>query len=413
MTARFEIPWMSLAIAGTIIGVSVAAWVDLGIPLTAQNAPIWGARDAWGLHLGQNWRLLTAGLLHSNLPHLLWNLVPCLPILFLLERAIGGISTLWLTIVCLVIGHACGALTQGGTSVGFSPALFGLIAAFAVTHWRAYPHLARLGLIYLCVGLIASVRFADVDLASHIGGIGAGGISGIIWSQRHTTSDLVILALLPFLLTYTLPAQNAGPWTLERDGLRLTTHASLIRQREPNTRCMSSHQTCVNVTTLRVSRLHELPAWSEQCAQNLGPISPSRCQTHQPDRLCQHLRRGLYQHSICLTSQSERALSSFSSIIRSIELLPPADHQKQNSLLVNALQAHRLGAVDKARRLYQSAMEKAPLDARLPFLAAVLEIDFANDLVAAEKLALKATSLDAIHPDGKALVHEIRLRLRP
>ena len=79
----------------------------------------------------------------------------------------------------------------------------------------------------------------------------------------------------------------------------------------------------------------------------------------------------------------------------------------------DALQAHRLGAVDKARRLYQSAMEKAPLDARLPFLAAVLEIDFANDLIAAEKLALKATSLDAIHPDGKALVHEIRLRLKP
>ena len=90
-----------------------------------------------------------------------------------------------------------------------------------------------------------------------------------------------------------------------------------------------------------------------------------------------------------------------------------SNHQKQNSLLVNALQAHRLGSVDKARRLYQSAMEKAPLDARLPFLAAVLEIDFANDLIAAEKLALKATSLDAIHPDGKALVHEIRLRLKP
>ena len=80
---------------------------------------------------------------------------------------------------------------------------------------------------------------------------------------------------------------------------------------------------------------------------------------------------------------------------------------------MDALQAHRLGNVDQARRLYQAAMEKAPLDARLPFLAAVLEVDFANDLLAAEKLALKATTLDAIHPDGKALVHEIRTRLRP
>ncbi len=413
MTTRFEIPWMSLAIAGTIIAVSVSAWVDLGLPLTAQNAPAWGARDAWGLHLGQNWRLLTAGLLHSNLPHLLWNLGPCLPILFLLERAIGRMATLWLTIVCLVIGHACGALTQGGTSVGFSPALFGLIAAFAVTDWRAYPHLARLGLIYLCVGLIASMRFADVDLASHVGGIGAGVISAILWSQRKRPFDLMVLALLPFFLTYNLPAQASASWSFESDGLLLTTHSNLILQTAPNTRCMASHPTCIRVSTVRASRLHDLPVWTEQCAASLGPVTATRCQTHHPKQLCQHLRRGLYQHSICLTSKSTRALSAFSVLIPSIELIKPSDQTQKQSLLTDALQAHRLGDIDQARRLYQSAMEKAPLDARLPFLAAVLEIDFGNDLLAAEKLALKATTLDAIHPDGKALIDEIRARLKP
>ena len=412
MTTRFEIPWMSLAIAGTVIGVSVGAWIDLGIPLTAQSAPSWGARDAWGLHLGQNWRLLTAGLLHSNLPHLLWNLGPCLPILFLLERALGGLATLWLTLVCLIIGHACGALTQGGTSVGFSPALFGLIAAFAVTHWRTYPHLARLGMIYLCIGLIASVRFADVDLASHVGGIAAGAASGVIWLNRERLVDLIMMAILPLVLTYTLPAQSGGPWILERDGLHLKTHAALSRQSKPDTRCMTNHQTCVTVTTLRVSRLRELPLWSKICSGHLGRVTESRCQTHRQSELCQHIRRGLYQHSICLNSQTDRALSAFSALVTNIELVPPSDHHQQKSLLIDALQAHRLGQLHQARNLYQAAMEKAPFDARLPFLAAVLELDFANDLIAAEKLALKATTLDAIHPDGKALVHEIRMRLK-
>ena len=413
MTTRFAIPWMSLAIAGVIVSVSVGAWMDLGLPLTAETAPHWGARDAWGLHLGENWRLLTAGLLHSNVAHLLLNLGPCLPILFLLERAFGGTVTLWLTIVCVVIGHASGALTQGGTSVGFSPALFGLIAAFAVTHWRRYPHLARLGLIYLCIGLIASMRFADVDLASHVGGIGAGVVSGLIWSQRQRVSDLMIIALLPFLVTYTLPQQSDGLWTLKRDGLQLTVHASLLPQSQPNKRCTSNHRACVTATTLRVSRLHELPAWSKQCASALGPISRSTCQTARPGAICKHIRRGLYQHSICLNASNARGLSAFPALISRIELTPPADFQSANNPINAALQAHRLGEVDRARALYRSAMEKAPLDAKLPFLAALLEIDFADDLLAAEKLALRATKLDAIHPDGKALIDEIRVRLAP
>ena len=53
------------------------------------------------------------------------------------------------------------------------------------------------------------------------------------------------------------------------------------------------------------------------------------------------------------------------------------------------------------------------LDAKRPFLAALLELDFTGDLGAAERLARRATSLDAIHPDGRALLLEIQSKRSP
>ena len=413
MSRRASIPWTSLATAGLIVSVSSLAWSDLGVPLTAKNAPLWGARDAWALSLGQNWRLLTAGLLHSDPIHLLWNLVPSLPFLVLLERRLGSLTALAITTLSLICGHAVGALLQGGVSVGFSPALFGLISAFAWLFWRDHPRLARLSVVYVLVGLIASLRFTNVDLASHVGGMAAGLITAWVWSIRQRASDLAVVAALPLFWSFSLPAEPPASWQLKRQGLLLKVHPMLTIQATPTRRCDLQGTTCVSVETQVVSRRHQMEAWAQRCAAALGVPSATRCLVTTKNSLCQRVRRGLYDHAICLESDSARGRSRFRQLVEAVELTPPSDHPAQRTLLIDALQAHRIGQTAEARELYRQAMLEAPLDARVPFLAAVLETDFGKDLLAAEKLALKATSLDAIHPDGKALLHEIRARLEP
>jgi hypothetical protein len=135
------------------------------------------------------------------------------------------------------------------------------------------------------------------------------------------------------------------------------------------------------------------------------------CLRREADRLCRIIQRGLYEHEVCLQADRAAGLSRFHALIRRIHLITPKDQPRGDPLLIRALAAHRLGATARARSAYQQAMEKSPLDARLPFLAALLELDFADNPSAAEPLALRAANLDPKHPHGKALLNEIRERL--
>jgi hypothetical protein len=126
-----------------------------------------------------------------------------------------------------------------------------------------------------------------------------------------------------------------------------------------------------------------------------------------------HKRRGLYDHSVCLESEHPNTAHLWRRVIRSIDWLDPRDPIQATATFNAALRAHRLGQTTTARLAYQKAMIEAPGDARLPFLAAILELDFGEGPSHAEPLALHATVLDPLHPDGKALLHEIRQGLEP
>ena len=102
-----------------------------------------------------------------------------------------------------------------------------------------------------------------------------------------------------------------------------------------------------------------------------------------------------------------RALGASCAFDQTIGLVPPSDPLPKDSLFSNAIRAHRLG--DTSASAVPEAMAEAPLDAKRPFLA-LLELHFTGDLGAAEQLARRAASLDAIHPDGRALLLEISRR---
>ncbi len=411
MMQQRRIPWASLGLVTAVCGLSFWAWRSSGLPLTAETAVTVGARSNWALSLGESWRLISAGFLHSDQAHLLWNLVPSVPILVLLERRIGALSSACLTLLCLSFGHATGALFHGGVSVGFSPALFGVVAAFACTHWRQSPQLARLAWVYLSVGLIASLRFADVDLASHLGGLIAGLLGAALWLHWKRWTPLAVSALIPLIVGLPLPSSPTTVWQLGKQGLVLEIGAELSVLDHQGRRCVAGQRACLSVQTTTVSRPHERSDLATRCVPALGPIGRDGCLVRHTNRLCRILRRGLYEHELCLTASRAAGLSRFNALVRRIHLTVPRDQPQGDNLLIQALAAHRLGATQMARSAYQEAMEKTPLDAKIPFLAALLELDFANNPIAAEPLALRASGLDPKHPHGQALLAEIRERL--
>jgi rhomboid protease GluP len=411
MSQSVKLPWASLCIALTVSAVSYWAWWRAGLPLTAETAVALGARSNWALSLGESWRLISAGFLHSDQAHLLWNLVPSLPIMVLLERRIGALTSLAITLLSLSFGHAIGAIFHGGVTVGFSPALFGLVAAFALTQWRRSPQLARLALVYLTVGLIASLRFAGVDLASHLGGLAAGLAGAAIWMVSGRISGLAALAVIPLIIGLPLPVAPTTVWQLPKQGLVVEISGELSILEHPGRRCVPGRRACLSIRTTTASRRHDLVELDRRCASKLGAMKTDGCLRREGDRLCRIIRRGLYEHELCLQADRAAGLSRFHEMIRSIHLTPPKDQPRGDALLIRALAAHRLGATMLARSAYREAMKKAPMDARLPFLAALLELDFADNPGAAEPLALRAANLDPKHPHGKALLTEIRERL--
>jgi membrane associated rhomboid family serine protease len=136
--------------------------------------------DSGGIGAGY-WRLVAFGFLHSNMTHLLLNLL----LLFLagpaVERRIG---TGWMLLTFLAASMASGIAILAkhalwpspGTSVGASGGLFGLLAAALVLVFLKQPRgrlsLAVLGAA-LAVGLAYSM-FPGISLAGHAAGLAVG-----------------------------------------------------------------------------------------------------------------------------------------------------------------------------------------------------------------------------------------------
>jgi membrane associated rhomboid family serine protease len=412
MESSKRLPWASFTLVLIVVGCSLLAWKTVGYPLTADSAGSVGARHQWSLQLGQLWRLISAACLHMDAPHLLWNLLPSLPFLVLLERRMSAGQMVALVLLGAVFGHACGAIFSGGTSVGFSPSLFAVIAAFIVTQGERSPQLVRLATIYLGVGLVASLRLEGVDIGSHIGGLGAGIVGGLMLRHGCSAASLLLLALLPIVAGLPLADEPSQTWDLETHGLLLEISGAFKPSTDTSTRCIVGSATCLTVKSRRVARRAGLAALDGHCFDSQNTRPNERCLLQNSGRVCSMVRRGLYQHSVCLVSKHPKALRRWTHLLRGLTLIPPHDDLEGDAKLIEALRAHRLGETQKARDAYRVAMLRSPDDARLTFLAALLEVDFADNLERALLLAERAAALDPKHPDGRALLREIKERLR-
>lgn len=137
------------------------------------------------LEQGEVWRLLSYGLLHVDLSHLLFNLCFLAYTGYHLERAVGRRNLALLFAGSVFSGGLLSmAMAPERTSLGASGGDFGLLAATVILgwkHWEAIPETARkyFGWAlfpYLCISILSGLQAENVDNWSHLGGL----IGGIV-----------------------------------------------------------------------------------------------------------------------------------------------------------------------------------------------------------------------------------------
>ena len=129
---------------------------------------------------GEVYRLITYGLLHVSLEHLLFNLLFLAYCGYHLERALGRLNLLLLFFGSVFTGGLMSmAFTPDRPSLGASGGLFGLIAAAVVFGWKHFDDIPVRSrkyfgwalAPYLMVSLASGLRAENVDNWGHLGGL--------------------------------------------------------------------------------------------------------------------------------------------------------------------------------------------------------------------------------------------------
>src|SRR5204862_6084639 len=114
---------------------------------------------------GDWWRIVTAGFLHANFIHILFNMFALYVLGSLLEPGIGTPRFLGVYFVSLLAG-SFGALllTPDATTVGASGAIFGLMsAAFIVARHRGLEQLASQIGFYVIINLFFTLGVSGIS----------------------------------------------------------------------------------------------------------------------------------------------------------------------------------------------------------------------------------------------------------
>lgn len=198
--------WLSMmtaSVTGWIVLVNVAVWLAMVIAsfgggiLTRFPA---GTTWAFGslvpdLLAFEPWRLVTCLFVHGDLMHLAMNMAILWYVGRRLEFAYGPARFAALYLGAGLVGSVASGMwhvVAGGTSVGASGAVLGVIGGIAAFFWKARGRRADetrqwLGFSAMAVGIgvVLSIFGVPVDNAAHIGGmLGGAGISWVFAGRR-------------------------------------------------------------------------------------------------------------------------------------------------------------------------------------------------------------------------------------
>src|SRR3954452_3743256 len=197
-----------------LIGICVAVFIaelatggSLG-EARLSHAAIDGAVSKGTVASGDWYRLLTAGFLHADITHLLFNMISLYILGQMLEPHFGRLRFLLIFVVSVLAGSLAIVITDSA-GLGASSGVFGLMGAGLVLSWLSGYSLnpAENGLaLWLGINLLLSFR-PGISLAGHIGGLIGGALAaGVIYGARQArlkepmpSVALGALAVLTFL----------------------------------------------------------------------------------------------------------------------------------------------------------------------------------------------------------------------
>ena len=150
---------------------------------------------------GELWRLISYGLLHVALDHLLLNLCFLAYTAYHLERAYGrrNLAVLYFSSV-FGGGLLSMALTPDVPALGASGGIYGLMAAaivFGWKHWDSLPQKQRMYFgwaiaVYLGLSFVMALQGSGVDHWSHVGGMLVGGAMATFVEPEQLTSRVAL-----------------------------------------------------------------------------------------------------------------------------------------------------------------------------------------------------------------------------
>jgi membrane associated rhomboid family serine protease len=211
-------PIATYALIGICVAVFIAELATGGSLGEARisDAAREGAVSKLAVANGDFYRLLTAGFLHADITHLIFNMLSLYILGQLLEPQFGHLRFVLIFLVSVLAGSLAIIVTDSA-GLGASAGVFGLMGAGLVSMWMGGYSLnpAQNGLaLWLGINLVLSFR-PGISLAGHIGGLIGGAIAGVV--MHLTTSEArlkepapsVILGVLAGL-TFVLGILAAG-----------------------------------------------------------------------------------------------------------------------------------------------------------------------------------------------------------
>ena len=166
-----------------------------------------GSVSRFGVDSGDYWRILTAGFLHVNFIHLLFNMFALYVLGGLLEPSIGRLRFALVYFVSLLAG-SFGALllTPTGLTVGASGAIFGLMGAAVIVMRNRGVNPMESGLgMWIGLNLLITFAIPGISIGGHIGGLLGGGLAALLMfdlrdkiriPQAVTTALVVAMGVL-------------------------------------------------------------------------------------------------------------------------------------------------------------------------------------------------------------------------
>lgn len=178
-------PWMT----ALIVGAQIRLW---WLMRTGDLSDVRDTLQLWQpavLEDGEVWRLLTAGLTHWSVGHIVSNLVMLAYIGWFLERALGRVNLLVIFVTSVLGGSVLSmSMTPGSGSLGASGGVLGVVAAatvFGFVRFGLLPERARIVfgwalLPYLIILYGMGWTSETTDNWAHTGGLVTGGLLALV-----------------------------------------------------------------------------------------------------------------------------------------------------------------------------------------------------------------------------------------